>query len=83
VPFNQRNCLGISDAKGSLHLYTRNASPPEHIVSIQVESRSEIKGLGLSESEHFMVAGCVDGTITVFDLMASGKERLVKPVLSL
>ena len=30
-----------------------------------------------------MVAGCVDGTITVFDLMASGKERLVKPIVSL
>merc|ERR1712156_108537 len=47
VPFNHRNCMGVSDSKGNMHLYTKAGSPPEAIVSIQVESKSEIKGLAI------------------------------------
>ena len=48
-----------------------------------MESTSEIKALAISAAENFAVAGCVDGTITVFDLMTAGKERLIKPILTL
>ena len=34
VPFNHRNCMGVSDSKGNMHLYTKAGSPPESIVSI-------------------------------------------------
>mmetsp|Transcript_41034 Transcript_41034/g.53796 ORF Transcript_41034/g.53796 Transcript_41034/m.53796 type:complete len:168 (+) Transcript_41034:62-565(+) len=83
VPFQHRNCLGISDAKGNLHLYTKTNPPPESIVSIQVESQSEIKGLAISSAENHAVAGSQDGTINVFDLQAAGKERLIKPLVAL
>lgn len=73
----------MSDSKGNLHLYTKAGAPPEPIASIQVESKSEIKGLAMSPSEYYVIAGSFDGTITVFDLMAAGKERLIKPMLSL
>ena len=48
----------MSDAKGSLHLYSKTGSPLEHIVSLTVDSKSEIKGLALSEYESYVVAGC-------------------------
>jgi len=48
IAFSHRNCMGISDAKGNLHLFTKSGSPIEHIVTTTVESRSEIKGLALS-----------------------------------
>jgi len=83
ITFENRNCLAVSDAKGNLHLFNKTGSGQEKIVSIQVESKSEIKGLAISSAENFAVAGCVDGTITIFDLMAAGKERLVKPILTL
>lgn len=82
LTFEHRNCLAVSDAKGNLHLYNKG-SEQEKVVTIQVESASEIKGLAISAAENFAVAGCVDGTITVFDLMAAGKERLIKPILTL
>ena len=37
----------------------------------------------MSKAENYVTAGCQDGTITVFDLSAPGKERLIKPVASL
>lgn len=52
-------------------------------MTVAVESKSEIKGLAVSSAENYAVAGCVDGTITVFDLMAAGKERLCKPIMTL
>lgn len=58
LTFSQRNCLGISDAKGNLHLYVKQGEPQELIVSLSVDSRSEIKGLGLSSGENYVVAGC-------------------------
>lgn len=77
VKFQQRNCFAISDAKGNLHLYNSTGSP-EHLISLQVDSRSEIKGLALNGSENYIAAGCQDGTINIFDLGAPGKERLAK-----
>jgi hypothetical protein len=82
VNFQQRNCMAISDSKGNLHLYN-NTGSPEHIVSLHVDSNSEIKGLALSGSENYVAAGCQDGTINVFDLGAPGRERLAKPLVNL
>ena len=52
-------------------------------MSLTVESKSEIKGLALSEYESYVVAGCADDSINVFDLGANGRERLGKVILTL
>lgn len=39
--------MAASDAKGFLHLYNSSGTP-ELICSLQVESKSEIKGLAVS-----------------------------------
>ena len=83
LTFKQRNCFGVSDAKGGLHFYTKDSSPLELIISLSVDSGSEIKGLALSGAENYVVAGCADGSINIFDLGANGKERLAKPHLTL
>lgn len=61
----------------------KTGSPLEHIVSLTVDSKSEIKGIALNQSESFLVAGCADGTINIFDLGANGRERLAKPLVTL
>ena len=75
--------MGISDAKGNLHLYVKNGSPLEHVVSLSVDSKSEIKGIALNSGESYIVAGCADGSINIFDLGANGRERLAKPLVTL
>ena len=82
LTFQHRNCLAVSDAKGNFHLYGRKGTPLEPIVSMEVASKSEIKGLTVNSTENYLGAGCQDGTINLFDLGASGRERLVKPFIS-
>lgn len=71
-----------SDSKGNLRLYEKSDSSLDHIVTIQVDSKSEIKGIAINSAENYVAAGCQDGTITVFDLNAPGKERLIKPIMT-
>lgn len=61
----------------------KTGSPLEHVVSLSVDSKSEIKGIALNSSESYIVAGCADGSINVFDLGANGRERLAKPLVTL
>ena len=39
--------------------------------------------MAVSSQENYIVAGSTDGIITVFDLGAPGKERLIKPYFTL
>lgn len=65
-------------------MYAKNGEEPQDlIVTLTVESKSEIKGIGLSSGENYIVAGCQDGTISVFDLGANDRERLGKVILTL
>ena len=63
-----------------MHLYEKTGSPIELIISFPVESRSEIKALATNSAENMILAGCQDGTISVYDLGVPGRERLVKLV---
>lgn len=49
---------------------------------MNVETGSQIRGLAKSAAENYIVAGCTDGLITVFDLGQTGKERLTKELVS-
>ena len=84
LSFKKRPVLAISDAKGKLHLFdSGDQSSPAPIVSLEVDSKSEIKGMAVTASETYIAAGCVDGTITIFDLGAAGRERLAKQLVTL
>ena len=47
-----------------------------------MDTKTEIRGLAVSSAENFLVAGCKDGLITVYDLGQPGKERLAKELVS-
>ena len=50
--------------------------------TLAVDTKTEIRGLAVSSAENFLVAGCKDGLITVYDLGQPGKERLAKELVS-
>ena len=82
VELKSRNCIAISCSKGIVHIYNKAGSPLKKENTLAVDTKTEIRGLAVSSAENFLVAGCKDGLITVYDLGQPGKERLAKELVS-
>ena len=49
---------------------------------MKVQTGQEVRGVGKSQSENYLVAGSSDGSITVFEMNVPGKEKLAKEYVS-
>ena len=82
IELKSRNCIAISCSKGKVHIFNKAGSPLKKEKTLEIDTKTEIRGLAVSSAENFLVAGCKDGLITVYDLGQPGKERLVKELVS-
>lgn len=73
-----RNSFCFSDSLGNVHIYSSDTVEP--VIKLKTESDSEIRGI-LSQN-NILVAGQKDGTLSLWDMGAPGKERLTKLISS-
>ncbi len=79
----------IGDGEGVIYIYNQNAvskillmrvlqHPPELVYKAQTTAASCIRGLCLSTGGSYMVAGSVDGSLSIFELGRLKQERFTK-----
>jgi WD40 repeat protein len=82
VVLPSRSLVAVSDNGGNLYVYDTSSIELELVKTLTVETGSEIRGLSTNVHENYLVAGCTDGTISVFDLLTAGKEKQAKLLVS-
>jgi hypothetical protein len=77
----QRDVLFIADGEGYIYAYTVAANgTPEQMMKIQTNSKSCIRSLCLSTGGTYMVAGAVDGSLSILEMGKPRQERFTKQI---
>lgn len=72
-----RNILIASDTQGRIFIWTYDPSVQE-VLRIDSKTNSEIRGINVVNN--LLCVGQMDGTVTLYDLGAPGKEARTKPI---
>lgn len=83
LDLSDRNLIVVSNFRGQIFLYqiaSKNQEPYDLVKTLEIETKSEVKAM-CTNNENHLIAGAMDGTLTIFDLNKPGNEKYAKQLL--
>ena len=78
----KNNRVFLTNESGELSVFLTASFPPVEALNLQITSYSSIRALDISEKNHYIFTGSVNGKINILNLSDPGKEKFISEMTS-